>query len=53
MALLMDPHWEVVHWEVVPPLLRELLIEIGQEPFSRRFYLAGGTALALRSRAIM
>ena len=43
MALLMNPHWEVV-----PPLLRELLIEIGQEPFSCRFYLAGGTALALR-----
>ena len=43
MALLSNPHWEVV-----PPLLRELLIEIGQEPFSRRFYLAGGTALALR-----
>lgn len=43
MALLSDPHWEVV-----PPLLRELLIEIGQEPFSHRFYLARGTALALR-----
>jgi hypothetical protein len=42
MALLSDPHWEVI-----PSLLRELLIEIGQEPFSRRFYLAGGTALAL------
>ncbi len=43
MALLSNPHWEVV-----PPLLRELLVEIGQEPFSRRFYLAGGTSLALR-----
>ena len=43
MALLTNPHWEVVS-----PLLRGLLIEIGQEPFSRRFYLAGGTALALR-----
>jgi hypothetical protein len=43
MALLSTPHWEVV-----PSLLRELLIEIGQEPFSRRFYLAGGKALALR-----
>jgi len=43
MAILTNPHWEVV-----PPLLRELLIEIGREPFSRRFYLAGGTALALR-----
>ena len=43
MALLSNPQWEVV-----PSLLRELLMEIGQEPFSRRFYLAGGTALALR-----
>jgi hypothetical protein len=43
MALLSDPHWEVI-----PSLLRELLIEIGQQPFSHRFYLAGGTALALR-----
>jgi hypothetical protein len=43
MALLNNPHWEVV-----PSLLRELLVEVGQEPFSRRFYLAGGTALALR-----
>ena len=43
MALLSNPHWEVV-----PPLLRELLVEIGQDPFSRRFYLAGGRALALR-----
>jgi hypothetical protein len=42
MALLTNPHWEVV-----PPLLQELLIEIGQEPFSHRFYLAGGTALAI------
>ena len=43
MALLKNPHWEVI-----PPLLRDLLAEIGQEPFARRFYLAGGTALALR-----
>jgi len=43
MALLSDPHWEVI-----PSLLRELLIEVGHESFSRRFYLAGGTALALR-----
>ncbi len=43
MALLTNPRWETV-----PPLLRELLIEIGQQPFSCRFYLAGGTALALR-----
>ncbi len=43
MAVLTNPHWEVV-----PSVLRELLVEIGQEPFSHRFYLAGGTALALR-----
>lgn len=43
MALLTSPHWEVV-----PLPLRELLVEIGQEPFSPRFYLASGTALTLR-----
>jgi len=43
MASLTHPHWEAV-----PPLLRELLAEIGQMPFASRFYLAGGSALALR-----
>jgi predicted nucleotidyltransferase component of viral defense system len=43
MASLTHPHWEAV-----PPLLRDLLAEIGQMPFIGRFYLAGGTALALR-----
>ena len=43
MASLTHPHWEAV-----PPLLRDLLAEIGQMPFAGRFYLAGGTALALR-----
>jgi hypothetical protein len=43
MAALKNPHWEVV-----PPLVRNLLADIGQEPFVSRFYLAGGTALALR-----
>ncbi len=42
MASLIHPHWEAV-----PPLLRGLLAEIGQMPFAGRFYLAGGTALAL------
>lgn len=37
-----------VHWEVVTPELRELLRFIGQCAFVERFYLAGGTALALR-----
>ncbi len=43
MAPLIHPHWEAV-----PPLLRDLLVEIGQMPFASRFYLAGGSALALR-----
>jgi hypothetical protein len=43
MALL-DP----VHWEVITPQMRDLLRFIGQQPFAGRFYLAGGTALALR-----
>ena len=37
-----------VHWEAVTPELRELLRFIGQCAFVERFYLAGGTALALR-----
>ncbi|MEA3307998.1 MAG: nucleotidyl transferase AbiEii/AbiGii toxin family protein [Chloroflexota bacterium] len=37
-----------VHWEAVTPKLRELLYSIGQCAFMERFYLAGGTALALR-----
>lgn len=43
MALLSHPHWEAL-----PPPLRDLLAEIGQMPFASRFYLAGGSALALR-----
>jgi hypothetical protein len=43
MASLTHPHWEAVS-----PLLRDLLTEIGQMPFIGRFYLAGGSALALR-----
>jgi predicted nucleotidyltransferase component of viral defense system len=43
MASLTHPHWETV-----PSLLHDLLAEIGQMPFTGRFYLAGGTALALR-----
>jgi predicted nucleotidyltransferase component of viral defense system len=37
-----------VHWEAITQEMRELLRFIGQQPFARRFYLAGGTALALR-----
>lgn len=36
------------HWEVITPVMREMLRFIGQCPFVRRFYLAGGTGLALR-----
>ncbi len=39
---------ERVHWEAITPPMRELLRYIGQQPFAQRFYLAGGTALALR-----
>jgi len=43
MAILRDPHWERV-----PPVLREVIVEVGRQPFARRFYLAGGTAVALQ-----
>lgn len=43
MAVLSDPHWEAV-----PDPLGDLLLFIGRQPFAERFYLAGGTALALR-----
>ena len=43
MALL-----EPIHWEGVTPQMRELLRFIGQQTFAERFFLAGGTALALR-----
>lgn len=37
-----------LHWETVTPAMRETLRFIGTCPFATRFYLAGGTALALR-----
>jgi hypothetical protein len=43
MALL-----EPVYWQTVTPTMREVLRFIGRQSFSQRFYLAGGTALALR-----
>ena len=43
MAALESPHWEAV-----PTGVRELLPIIAALPFSSRFYLGGGTALALR-----
>jgi predicted nucleotidyltransferase component of viral defense system len=43
MASLTAPHWEQL-----PLPLQQVLHEIGHHPFSSRFYLAGGTALALQ-----
>lgn len=43
MALLTFPHWETISTE-----MKEVLHAIGKQPFTRRFYLAGGTALALQ-----
>jgi hypothetical protein len=43
MAVLESPHWETIS-----STMRELLVWIGRQTFSARFYLAGGTALALR-----
>lgn len=43
MAALIQPCWN----RVSPPL-REILIGVGHCPFIHRFYLAGGTALALQ-----
>lgn len=43
MAPLSTPHWEVIPLET-----RAVMEAVGQMPFSHRFYLAGGTALALR-----
>jgi len=38
----------IPHWEAVTPGTQELLGRLGQIPQLRSFYLAGGTALALR-----
>ena len=43
MATLAKPHWEAV-----TPGTRDVLAVLGQMPLARPFYLAGGTALALR-----
>ena len=43
MELLKSPHWETV-----TPEIKSLLAFMGQQDFSNRFYLAGGTALALQ-----
>jgi hypothetical protein len=36
------------HWEAVPEGIQALLTDLGQIPALRPFYLAGGTAVALR-----
>ena len=36
------------HWETVTPAMRQVLHFVGTCPLAARFYLAGGTALALR-----
>jgi len=43
MAVLESPYWETIS-----PIMHELLAWIGRQAFATRFYLAGGTALALR-----
>lgn len=43
MAILSAPHWNAV-----TPEMQRLFIHIGEQPFSHRFYLAGGTALSLQ-----
>jgi hypothetical protein len=43
MAILERPQWQTVDAK-----LREVLTLIGRQLFARRFYLAGGTALALQ-----
>jgi Nucleotidyl transferase AbiEii toxin, Type IV TA system len=37
-----------LHWETVTPLMRDVMRTIGQSDLCPRFYLAGGTALALQ-----
>lgn len=37
-----------IHWDTVTPLMRQTLRLIGANPLFQQFYLAGGTALALR-----
>lgn len=38
----------VLYWEMVTPLMRQVLRTVGQSSLCPRFYLAGGTALALQ-----
>jgi Nucleotidyl transferase AbiEii toxin, Type IV TA system len=37
-----------LHWETVTPLMRDVMRTVGASDLCPRFYLAGGTALALQ-----
>ena len=37
-----------LHWEAITPLMRQVMATLGQSDLAARFYLAGGTALALQ-----
>ena len=37
-----------IYWETLSPAMRQVMISFGHSPIGRRFYLAGGTALALQ-----
>lgn len=39
-----------LYWEIITPLMRDVLRMVGQSDLCPRFYLAGGTALALQLR---
>ena len=43
MAILKE-----LHWECVPQPVHDLMVKVGRYSFAHRFYLAGGTALALQ-----
>jgi hypothetical protein len=38
----------MLHWETVTPLMRKVIATLGHSDLADRFYLAGGTALALQ-----
>jgi predicted nucleotidyltransferase component of viral defense system len=37
-----------MHWEIIIPNMREVMVAFDRSHFGQRFYLAGGTALALQ-----
>lgn len=48
MVLLMARHLKNPQWQCVSEPLQNILLMLGKESFITRFYLAGGTALALQ-----